>query len=113
MGTHRSAAFGLLTFLFLGVALAWASITGSISGVVTDTSGAVLSGATVVATETQTGVKTSATTDAKGFYNLPALAVGVYDVEIRHTGFKTFRKTGLVIDANSALRVDTTSAWEQ
>lgn len=107
MRTHRSAAFGLLTFFFLGIALAWASITGSISGVVTDTSGAVLSGATVVATETQTGVKTSATTDAKGFYNLPALAVGIYDVEIRHTGFKTFRKTGLVIDANSALRVDT------
>lgn len=102
------ASFTLALFLVLGLELAWASITGSISGVVTDPSGAVLSGASVIATDTQTGIQTSATTDAKGFYNLPALAIGTYDIEIRHPGFKMFRKTGLVIDANSALRVDTT-----
>jgi hypothetical protein len=88
--------------------IAWASITGSISGVVTDKSGAVVSGATVVATDTLTGVKTTATTDAKGFYNLATLAVGTYDLEIKQAGFKTFHRTGLVIDANSALRADAT-----
>jgi len=106
MRKRQPTPFVLASFLILGFTLAWASITGSISGVVTDPSGAVLSNATVVATNTQTGVKTTATTDAKGFYNLPTLAVGTYDVDIRHAGFKTFRKTGLVIDANSALRVD-------
>jgi len=92
-------------FLFTSV-LAWSSITGSISGVVTDPSGAVIPGASIVATNTQTGVKTTVTTDAKGFYSLPALAVGTYDLGVTEIGFKTFTKTGLAIDANSALRVD-------
>src|SRR5258708_3372016 len=92
--------------LLLVSATVWASITGSISGVVTDSSGALISGATVVATDIQTGVKTSVTTDTKGFYSLPALAIGTYDLEISQPGFKTYRKTGLVIDANAALRAD-------
>ena len=81
---------------------------GSISGFVTDSSGAVVSGASVVATDTQTGVKTTVTTDAKGFYSLPALPVGTYDLQVSQIGFKTYTETGLVINANSALRVDAT-----
>src|SRR4029077_9163604 len=38
--------------------------------------------------------------------NLPTLAIGTYDLEISHPGFKSYRKTGLVVDANSALRAD-------
>ncbi len=106
MRKHLCAAVALFAFVLFACALASASITGSISGVVTDTSGAVVSGASVVAIDTQTGVKTSVTTDAKGFYNLPMLAIGTYDLEIRHPGFKTYQKTGLVIDANAALRAD-------
>ena len=102
---HRRPCAVAAVVLFAAVTV-WASITGGISGVVADYSGAVISGARVIATDTQTGIKTSATTDAKGFYNLPALAIGTYDLEISHPGFKTYRKTGLVIDANSALRVD-------
>jgi hypothetical protein len=104
---NRLHAFSaVLMFVLLALRLASASITGSISGVVTDASGAVISGASVVATESLTGVKTTAQTDAKGFYNLPTLAVGTYDLDISRAGFKTFRKTGLVIDANAALRAD-------
>jgi hypothetical protein len=106
MRNRLYAAVALFAFVLFTFALAWASITGSISGVVTDKSGAVISGATVVASDTLTGVKTTVKTDAKGFYNLPALAVGTYDLEISQAGFKTYRQTGLVIDANSALRVD-------
>src|ERR1700678_3651619 len=104
---QRSFAVVLVPFMFAAV-LAWASITGGISGVVTDASGAVISGATVVAVDTQTGVKTTVTTDAKGFYSLPALAIGTYDLQGTHSGFKTYTATGLVIDANSALKVDAT-----
>jgi hypothetical protein len=106
MSNRRCAVFAVLAFLLLALALASASITGSISGVVTDKSGAVISGASVVATDTLTGVQTNQKTDAKGFYNLPTLAVGKYDLEIKQIGFKTYRQTGLVIDANSALRAD-------
>src|SRR5579864_423677 len=99
-------SIGVIAFVFAILGLAWASITGSISGVVTDSTGAVVSEAQVLATNTQTGVQTNVTTDAKGFYSLPTLPIGTYDLEISHTGFKTFRKTGIVIDANSAIRTD-------
>ena len=103
--TKRSLGVVLASFMFTTV-LAWSSITGSISGVVTDPSGAVILGASVVATNTQTGVKTTVTTDAKGFYSLPALAIGAYDLQVSQIGFKSYTRTGLVIDANSALRAD-------
>src|SRR5579864_7586229 len=97
-----------LAFLIFVSTFSWASITGSVSGVVTDSSGAVIANAQVVAIDTQTGVRTSVTTDSKGFYSFPSLPVGTYDIEISQVGFKTFRQTGLVIDANSALRADAT-----
>ncbi len=110
MRIRRSAIVAVLAFMLFALTLASASITGSISGVVTDKSGAVISGATVVATDTLTGVQTTQKTDSKGFYNLPTLAVGTYELEIKQVGFKTYRQTALVIDANSALRVDASLA---
>lgn len=101
----RKSLLAIISLVALA-ALCWASITGSISGVVNDTSGAVIPGAKVVAIDTQTGVKTTVTSDAKGFYSFPALAVGTYDLEVTQKGFKTFRTTGLKIDANSAIRLD-------
>ena len=97
-----------LSAILLGSLCLWASINGSISGVVTDSSGAVVSGANVTATNTQTGVKRSLKTDSKGFYNFPALQVGTYTVDVQQSGFKTESRTALVIDANSALRADFT-----
>ncbi|MCU1296167.1 MAG: hypothetical protein JWO91_445 [Acidobacteriaceae bacterium] len=82
----------------------YASINGSISGIVTDPSGAVVTGATITAINTQTGIKSTTQTDDKGFYSFPSLPIGTYDVQIQETGFKSFTKSGLVLDANSALR---------
>ena len=59
MRDRRCAVVAVLAFVVFPLALASASITGSISGVVTDKSGAVISGATVVATDTLTGVQTT------------------------------------------------------
>ena len=97
-----------LSVLLLGSVSLWASINGSISGVVTDSSGALVNGANVTATNTETGVQTSVKTDSKGFYNFPALQIGTYAVQVQQTGFKTVSQPGLVIDANSALRADIT-----
>src|SRR5215471_17044382 len=105
---HSSCALQITLFTFLLVISCWASITGSISGLVTDPSGAVVSGATVIATNTQTGVQNTLKTDAKGFYNFAALQIGTYVVEVQQPGFKTQKQAGLVIDANSALRTDFT-----
>jgi hypothetical protein len=107
MARLRVAILTLGAILLSSIAL-WASINGGISGVVTDSSGAVVQGATVTATNTQTGVKTTLQTDSKGFYNFPALQIGTYTVDVQQTGFKTESHTDLVIDANSAVRSDFT-----
>jgi len=103
---HQHASAAAILFLFLASGLVWASIDGSISGVVTDPSGAVIAGAQVVAVNTQTGVRTTQTTDSKGFYNFPALPVGTYNLEISQIGFNSYRKSGVVVDANSVIRAD-------
>ncbi|MGH9470940.1 MAG: carboxypeptidase regulatory-like domain-containing protein, partial [Terriglobia bacterium] len=102
----RQNALQVLAALLLGALAAWAAITGSISGVVRDPSGAVIPGVQVIALDTQTGISSAVKTDAAGFYNFPALPIGTYDIEVRQTGFRAFRETGLVINANSALKVD-------
>jgi hypothetical protein len=105
--TQQSLGVVLAGFMFTTL-LAWSSITGSVSGVVTDSSGAVISGASVAAMNTQTGVRTTVTTDAKGFYSFAALPVGTYAIEISQSGFKAYRQNGVVVDTNSAIRADVT-----
>ncbi|MFB3921966.1 MAG: carboxypeptidase regulatory-like domain-containing protein [Terriglobia bacterium] len=85
-----------------------AVVTGSISGIVRDASGAVIPGVSVKVLNTGTGIVQTAETDSVGFYNFPALPVGHYDVSFEKSGFVTFRQTGLVIDVDTALRVDPT-----
>jgi len=96
----------LVAVILFGPAAAWAGITGSISGIVTDPSGAVIEGAAVTATETQTGVRAEITTDSKGFYNFSSLPIGTYDIEVRASGFKAYHQKAVVVDANSAIRAD-------
>ncbi|HEX2775956.1 MAG TPA: carboxypeptidase regulatory-like domain-containing protein, partial [Candidatus Acidoferrales bacterium] len=96
----------LLLVFFLGSVVVWAGITGSISGIVTDSSGSVVPKVSVTATETGTGVQSIIQTDGSGFYSFPDLPIGNYDVVIRQPGFKTYTKTGVHIDANSAIRLD-------
>ena len=83
-----------------------ADITARISGTVADPSGALVAGATVTATNIETGAKQATVSDSQGFYAFPALPVGHYIVEVIQRGFKDFRETGLVLDLNTALRVD-------
>jgi hypothetical protein len=105
----RAAVLFMAAVLCLAsIPLAWASVTGSISGVVRDASGATIPGVQVVASEKATGVKTTVTTDSDGFYKFQELPIGTYDVEISKSGFKTFVKTNLVLEVNDALTVDTT-----
>ena len=95
----------IVFFLFTAV-VAWAAITGSISGVITDPSGALTPGVTVVITSQSTGAKHTTVTDSKGFYSFPALDVDNYDVSASQAGFRDFLEQGVKIDANSAVRVD-------
>ncbi|HMD84113.1 MAG TPA: carboxypeptidase regulatory-like domain-containing protein [Terriglobia bacterium] len=96
----------LVILLLLATGTIWAVVTGSISGTVTDPTGAVIPNAAVTARNTDTGIDTSTQTNAQGFYNFPALPPGKYEVTIKATGFEEYRETGLVLDVNNALRID-------
>jgi Carboxypeptidase regulatory-like domain len=98
--------FALLALLALLALSAWAGVGGSISGTVTDSSVAVVAKASVTATNTDTGIQQTVATDDKGFYSFPSLPVGHYDLQITSASFRPYRRTGIVINANSALTID-------
>ncbi|HEX5430318.1 MAG TPA: TonB-dependent receptor [Bryobacteraceae bacterium] len=75
----------------------WAQSTAQISGTVKDQTGAVVAGATVTATQTDTGLKRAVMTDAAGSYVLPNLPVGAYRLEVEAQGFRTYVQTGIVL----------------
>jgi hypothetical protein len=86
----------------------YAGTDGSISGTVTDQTGAVLPNAAVKVTNPAMGFTKSAVTDAKGFYSFPSLPVGKYDVAISLAHFETFRRSGLTLNVNDAVTLDAT-----
>jgi hypothetical protein len=81
---------------------------GSIVGTLTDQTGAVVPKATVTVTNTSTGLSRQATTDTNGYYSIPNLLEGTYDLAITATGFKTYTQRGLNVPINAATRVDVT-----
>lgn len=103
------AGLVLLVACLFGACGSWtarAAIVGSISGVVSDPSGAVIPGVKVIATAESTGVRQTTITDGRGFYAFPALNVNHYNVTVAQPGFKTFTTTNVIVDANSAIKLD-------
>ncbi len=92
-----------LAFVILFAALLTAaplraqSVTGSIQGVVVDSSGAVLPGATVTVTNTATSATREVITDDQGLFAAELLPVGPYAVTVALAGFETARPTDVVL----------------
>ena len=72
-----------------------AQVSASLSGRVTDPSGATVSGAAVTALNIETGEKRSAITDSAGHYWVPSLAVGGYEVHVTKEGFQEQVRAGI------------------
>ena len=79
----------MLVAALLATSPALAQSTATLQGTVTDAKGAVLPNATVVVRNRSTSAERTTQTDTDGNYQLPALPVGVYTVEVRVQGFKT------------------------
>ena len=97
---HR--LFGLLISIFICSA-AWAQTTAQMSGAIKDQTGAVLPGAEVTVTQTDTGLTRNTITDETGSYVLTNLPVGPYRFEAGLPGFRTFVQTGIVLQVNRIL----------
>jgi len=88
---QRSVWFLLIVFIpLLLVPVYGQTTTGTISGVVTDPSGAVVAGATVTLANSETGLVRTTTTGTAGEYTAPDLSPGSYVVAIKQTGFREF-----------------------
>src|SRR5438270_9593 len=99
---NRVVTLGLLA---LGALLAQ-SDRGNINGTVTDPNGAVISTATVMATNQETGAVAQAATTATGNYTIPQLPAGVYDVSVELPGFKKFVQKGIAVQVAQTARID-------
>lgn len=97
----------LLCLGFAGNALAQ-TITGRISGTITDSAGSTVPGATIIITNEATQQSRNAMADSNGFYVATNLPVGNYSVSVEHQGFKRSKKTGYNLVADGRLSVDFT-----
>jgi hypothetical protein len=97
-----------LSFLWLVYAhSAWAQVLyGSVTGTVTDQSGAGVPKAHVAATNRATGVKRETDTDDNGHYTITDLAPGDYDLKVTASGFKPLTQTNLMVAANTVTNGD-------
>jgi hypothetical protein len=96
----------LLLLGLLSLPASGQGVTGTILGTVLDDSGASIPGAAVAVTNTRTGEARQVTTDAAGNYIVTALNVGLYRVEIKREGFKSFVTEGLTLEVNQNIRID-------
>ncbi len=85
-----------------------ADVTGSLLGVVHDSSGAVVGGAKIVATNVQTNFKQETVSAADGSYRILALPAGTYELTATAAGFRTFTVTGIEVQVNDQLHYDVT-----
>src|SRR5207247_1773330 len=89
-----------IVFVF-STAILWAQATSQIQGIVQDTSGAVIPGIEVKATQTDTGISRMAISSEDGRYVLPNLPIGPYRLEVSAPGFSPFVQTGIVLQVAS------------
>ncbi len=92
--------------LWLSAAASAQQARGTILGIVTDSSGAAIVGASVTVRNTGTGATFATATLENGFYTAPSLAVGSYSVSVELSGFKRAVRTGIVLEVERRARVD-------
>src|SRR6266700_607226 len=79
---------------------------GAINGSVTDSSGAIIPGAMVTATDTATASKLTATTTAAGIYSFISLSPGNYEVSASQNGFETTVRKGVIVTVDQSTTVN-------
>jgi hypothetical protein len=95
--------FGLLVAMLLSTPAVSQSITGTVSGIVTDTNGAAIPGATVALVGEQKADSRSSTTNDAGRFSFAAVHPGAYSLRIEQKGFQALEQKSVVLSANENL----------
>src|SRR6266403_2898423 len=108
MISRRFLSLALSVFVFFStcVFVQGQSTYGSITGSVTDPSGAAVTDARVTLTNIGTGEKRTQPTGADGLYSFVNLIPGNYRIDIEQKGFKHFTQQNVVVQVNQASRID-------
>lgn len=96
----------ILAALLAFVPAARAQENATVTGTVTDSTGAVVPNAKVVLTNTATGVSRTVTTNSVGAYRFPNVGIGTFNLTVTASGFSKFTKTGIVVNVASTLEED-------
>jgi len=107
---RQTASFLVVCALLLVIvcqfAAAQVTVRGTITGLVTDATGAVVPGVKVIAKNTATGVLAETVSSSSGNYVIPNLQVGTYEVSVSSTGFKSWSRSGILLSSGDSVRVD-------
>lgn len=103
-GLHKIAVGLVLIAFFASIAHAQV-LTGTVTGNVKDATGAVVPGADIRLTNLDTGVVRTAVSDESGNYQFLLVPLGTYSLEASLTGFRTFRRAGILVEADRSLGV--------
>ena len=95
---HAFTLFALTT-IFSGILFAQ-TVTGTLSGTITDQAGAVIPSVQIIAKNAETGFSRAGVTNGEGYYNMPFLPLGSYDVTAQVKGFQTTIKQGVLVELN-------------
>src|SRR5919198_1577846 len=102
----RAASLFVSLVLLPASAFAQLASQTALVGTVTDSAGLVVPGAQVVAINVGTKDTYETVTNAEGYYDIPFVRTGKYDITITLSGFQTFRATGVAVATNQVVRTN-------
>ena len=83
-------------------------VGGTISGIISDSAGATIAGASVIIRNQETGSERRLTTDGNGFYAAPSISIGRYSVSVTREGFAPQSRTGFPLSVGQAAQLNIT-----
>jgi len=98
--------WGLFPLLILSASLLYAQGTGSITGTIRDTTGAVVPNASVTLTDTGTRNALKTTSNSEGDYLFAAIPPGIYDLSVTAVGFNAYDAKGIILRVSARTRAD-------
>ena len=96
----------LISTLLLALTVVAQTSRGTVSGLVSDATGAVIPSATIILTNNQTGVVRTTVTNGEGLYRFDAVELGNYSVKLTATNFNTIVKNNIDVSANQIAQMD-------
>ncbi|HEY3439324.1 MAG TPA: TonB-dependent receptor [Paludibaculum sp.] len=104
--SRKLSILSIIVCLALGAANAWGQAVGTLNGTVLDSTGSVVPGAAVVATNDATKVEYKTTSTTAGAYTIPYLQQGTYSIRVTMAGFRTATAENVILRAAQTLTVN-------